>query len=44
MAQVLAQQGEVEQSRELLTELNRQFQSWGIPVWQQKCERDLEAL
>jgi tetratricopeptide (TPR) repeat protein len=44
LTQVLAQQGEVEQSREMLTELNRQFQSWGIPVWQQKCERELEAL
>jgi tetratricopeptide (TPR) repeat protein len=44
LAQVLAQKGEVEQSCEMLTELNRQFQSWGIPVWQQKCERELEAL
>jgi class 3 adenylate cyclase/tetratricopeptide (TPR) repeat protein len=44
LAQVLAQKGEVERSRSLLTELRSQFRSWGIPVWQQKCEQELEAL
>jgi tetratricopeptide (TPR) repeat protein len=44
LAQMLVQKGEVERSRSLLTELRSQFQSWGIPVWQQKCERELEAL
>jgi tetratricopeptide (TPR) repeat protein len=44
LAQMLAQKGEVERSRSLLTELRSQFQSWGIPVWQQKCEQELEAL
>jgi class 3 adenylate cyclase/tetratricopeptide (TPR) repeat protein len=44
LAQILAQKGEVERSREMLTELSRQFQSWSIPVWQKKCEQELEAL
>lgn len=44
LAQMLAQKGEVKHSRSLLTELRNQFQSWNIPVWQQKCERKLEAL
>jgi class 3 adenylate cyclase/tetratricopeptide (TPR) repeat protein len=44
LAQMLAQKGEVERSRSLLTELFDQFQGWGIPVWQQKCEQELEAL
>jgi hypothetical protein len=44
LAQMLAQKGEVERSRSLLTELHSQFQSWDIPVWQQKCEQELEAL
>jgi hypothetical protein len=44
LAQVLALKGEVERSRSLLTELRSQFQSWGIPIWQQKCEQELEAL
>jgi tetratricopeptide (TPR) repeat protein len=44
LAQMLAQKGEVELSRSLLTELRNQFRSWDIPVWQQKCEQELEAL
>jgi hypothetical protein len=44
LAQVPARKGEIERSRSLLTELRSQFQSWGIPVWQQKCEQELEAL
>ncbi|NIO03472.1 MAG: AAA family ATPase [Proteobacteria bacterium] len=44
LAQVLAQKGEVERSRSLLIELRSQFQSWGIPVWQRKCEQTLEVL
>ncbi len=43
LAQMLAQKGEVERSRSLLTEVRSQFQNWGIPVWQQKCEQELEA-
>jgi len=44
LAQVLAQKGEVERSRSLLTELRSQFRNWGISAWQQKCEQELEAL
>ncbi|MEE9611972.1 MAG: hypothetical protein V3W19_12005, partial [Desulfatiglandales bacterium] len=44
LAQVLAQKGEVERSHSLLTELRSEFQSWGIAVWQQKCEQELETL
>ncbi|MEE9609642.1 MAG: hypothetical protein V3W19_00240, partial [Desulfatiglandales bacterium] len=44
LAQMLAQKGEVERSRSLFTELRGQFQNWGIPVWQQKCEQALEAI
>jgi class 3 adenylate cyclase/tetratricopeptide (TPR) repeat protein len=44
LAQMLAQKGDVEHSRSLLTELSSEFQSWGIAVWQQKCEQELEAL
>ena len=44
LAQVLAQKGEIKRSRSLLTELCSEFQSWGIAVWQQKCEQELEIL
>jgi tetratricopeptide (TPR) repeat protein len=44
LAQVLAQKGEVERSRSLISELRSQFQNWSIPVWQQKCEQELETL
>jgi tetratricopeptide (TPR) repeat protein len=44
LAQMLAQKGENDRSLSLLNELRSQFQSWGIPVWQQKCEQELEAL
>jgi tetratricopeptide (TPR) repeat protein len=44
LAQMLAQKGEVEPSRSLLTELRSQFQSWGIPVWQQRCEQELQVI
>jgi len=44
LAQVLAQKGEVERSRSLLSEIGGQFQDWDIPAWQQKCEQALEAL
>jgi len=44
LAQVLAQRGEVERSRSLLTELCSEFRSWGITVWLQKCEQELETL
>jgi class 3 adenylate cyclase/tetratricopeptide (TPR) repeat protein len=44
MAQMLARKGEVERAREMLTGLRSHFQSWSIPVWQQKCEQELETL
>ena len=44
LAQMLAQKGEVDRSRTLLTELRGQFQSWEIPTWQQKCELLLEGI
>ena len=43
-ARMLARQGEVERAREMLTDLRSTFQSWCIPVWQQKCEHELERL
>jgi tetratricopeptide (TPR) repeat protein len=44
LAQLLAQKGEIERSRSLLSEILDQFQTWGIPVWQQKCEQALEVV
>ncbi|MCK5659674.1 MAG: hypothetical protein KAH96_07340, partial [Alphaproteobacteria bacterium] len=44
LAQMLGQKGENDRSLSLLNELRSQFQSWGIPVWQQKCEQELEGL
>ena len=44
LARMLGRQGDVGRAREILTELSSHFQDWGIPVWQQKCEQELEAL
>jgi tetratricopeptide (TPR) repeat protein len=44
LARMLAHGGEVERAREILTGLRSHFQSWCIPVWQQKCEQELETL
>ena len=44
LAQVLAQKGEVERSRSLISELRSQFQNWSVPVWKQKCEQELETM
>jgi tetratricopeptide (TPR) repeat protein len=44
LARMLAREGEAGRAREMLTELRSQFQSWGIPIWQQKCEQELEGL
>ena len=44
LARMLARKGEVERARKMLTELRSHFQSWSIPVWQQKCEQELETL
>jgi class 3 adenylate cyclase/tetratricopeptide (TPR) repeat protein len=44
LARMLARKGEAGRAREMLTELRSHFQSWDIPVWQQKCEQELKAL
>jgi class 3 adenylate cyclase/tetratricopeptide (TPR) repeat protein len=44
LAQMLAQKGETERSVSLLNETRDQFKQWGVPVWQQKCERMLIRL
>ena len=44
LARMLARKGEIERSREMLTELRSHFQSWSIPVWQKRCEKELEIL
>jgi len=44
LGRMFARKGEIARAREVLTELSNHFQSWGIPVWQQKCEKELEAL
>ena len=44
LAQMLARIGEVGRAREMLIVLYDQFQSWSIPVWQRKCEKELETL
>ena len=41
LAQMLANKGEVENSREMFKELSGQFQDWNMPVWQQKCKHNL---
>jgi hypothetical protein len=43
LARMLAQKGEVEGSRSLLSEIRDQFRDWDISVWQQKCEQALES-
>ena len=44
LARMLARQGQGGRSREMLTDLRSRFQSWNIPVWQQRCEQELETL
>jgi tetratricopeptide (TPR) repeat protein len=44
LARMLARQGEIERSREMLTDLCSRFKNWNIPVWKQKCEQELETL
>lgn len=38
LAQMLALKGEIERSRSILNEIRDQFENWGIPFWQKKCE------
>jgi hypothetical protein len=41
---MLARKGEVGRTRKMLTELRCHFQSWNIPVWQQRCAQEFETL
>ena len=43
-ADLLARKGDVELSRSILTEIQKQFQNWGIPAWQLKSERALQPI
>jgi ribosomal protein L40E len=43
-ADLLARQGEIEASRSLLAEIQRQFQHWGMPAWQLKCDKALQTI
>jgi len=43
-ADLLARKGEIEPSRSLLHEIQNQFQHWGIPAWQLKCEQALQTI
>jgi len=43
-ADLLARKGDDELSRSLWTEIQKQFQIWGIPAWQLKCERALQPI
>jgi len=44
LARMLARKGEGRRAHEMLTELCSHFQSWSIPVWQKRCEKELEIL
>ena len=44
LAKMLAQKKKTDRSLSLLNELRSQFQNWGIPSWQKKCEQALEAI
>ena len=44
LGRMFARKGDAGRAHEVLTELSSHFQSWGIPVWQQKCEQELETL
>ena len=43
LGRVFARKGEVGRAHTILTELSSQFQSWGIPVWEQKCKQELKT-
>jgi tetratricopeptide (TPR) repeat protein len=44
LARMLDRKGEAKRCRETLNEILSHFQSWDIPIWQQKCEQELETL
>ena len=44
LAHVFAHKGEKSQSRQILTELCDQFESWNIQVWHKKCAEILDVF
>ena len=44
LAHVFSHKGEKSQSRQILTELCDQFESWDIQVWHKKCAKALDAF
>jgi class 3 adenylate cyclase/tetratricopeptide (TPR) repeat protein len=44
LAKMLARKGDIDRSRSLLDEIQNQFQNWGIPFWQLKCDQALATI
>ena len=44
LAQMFSCKDETGRAREMLTGLHSDFQSWEIPVWSQRCEKEFDAL
>jgi tetratricopeptide (TPR) repeat protein len=44
LAKMLARKGEIDRSRSLLDEIQNQFQNWGLPFWQLKCDQALATI
>jgi class 3 adenylate cyclase/tetratricopeptide (TPR) repeat protein len=44
LAQMLAQEGEIERSRDILSDLRDMFENWVIPFWQSKCDQALDTI
>jgi tetratricopeptide (TPR) repeat protein len=42
LAKVLAKEGDADSSHEIFNELSNKFKSWEIPIWQKKCQQELE--
>ena len=41
---LLSRMGDAESSRSLLTEIQKQFENWGMPTWQLKCDHALKPV
>jgi tetratricopeptide (TPR) repeat protein len=44
LAQMLAQEGEIERSRDILSDIRDMFENWVIPFWQSKCNQALDTI
>ena len=44
LARMFTGKGEAGRAREMLTEVIGDFQSWDIPVWSKRCEKEFNAL